>query len=171
MNVDETYTRRNMTPSYARTLHGERAYGYVPRNYGEGTTLITALTTQGMVAPMVIEGAVNTRIMLAYVEHCLVPILRPGQIVLFDNLSSHKDPSIAALITTAGCRLVYLPPYSPDYAPVEQAFAKIKEYLRRRAARTQEDLDAAIADALDLITAHDARGYFGHCGYQWPVAI
>ena len=171
MNVDETYTRQNMTPGYARTPQGERAYGYVPRNYGQGTTLITALTTHGMETAMVIEGAVDRSVLQAYMEHCLVPVLRSGQVVLLDNLSTHKDPAIEAMIIAAGCRLVYLPPYSPDYAPIEQAFAKIKEFLRRRAARTQEELDAAIAEALDLITAEDARGYFGHCGYQWPVAI
>jgi transposase len=124
-----------------------------------------------MEAAMVIEGAVDKLVVQAYMEHCLVPILRPGQVVLLDNLSSHTDRAIEAMVTAAGCRLVYLPPYSPDYAPIEQAFSKLKEFLRRRGARTQAELDAAIADALDMITAEDARGYFKHCGYRWPVAI
>ena len=160
-----------MTPRYARTPQGERAVGYVPRNYGKRTTLIAALTTQGIGPAMTIAGAVDTTVFRAYVEQCLVPTLRPGQVVLMDNLSSHKDAAIEAAIKAVGCRVVFLPSYSPDYAPIEQAFAKIKEFLRRRAARTQEALDAAIADALDVVTAEDARGWFKHCGYEVSIAI
>ena len=120
---------------------------------------------------MLLEGAVDTAAFAAYIEHCLVPELHPGQIVLMDNLSSHKSPVIAAAIEGAGCRLVFLPPYSPDYSPIEHALSKIKAFLRHRAARTQADLDQAIAAALDAVTAQDARGWFAHCGYALPVAI
>jgi transposase len=168
--VDETSTGLNMTRRYARTPRGERAYGYVPRNYGQRTTLIAALSPTGMGAAMTLAGAVDTVAFEAYVEQCLVPELRPGQIVLMDNLSSHKSPASERAIAGAGCRLVFLPPYSPDYAPIEQALSKIKAYLRQCAARTQDALDAAIADALEEVTAQDARGWFAHCGYELPVA-
>jgi transposase len=171
VDVDETSTSLDMALRYARTPQGERAVGYVPRNYGKRTTLIAALTTQGIGAAMTIEGAVDTAVFRAYVEQCLVPTLRPGQVVLLDNLSSHKDPASEAAIRAMGCRVVFLPPYSPDYAPIEHAFAKIKELLRRRAARTREALDMAIGDALNAVTAEDARGWFKHCGYEVSVAI
>jgi transposase len=171
VDVDETSTSLAMTPRYARAPQGERAVGYVPRNYGKRTTLIAALTTEGIGAAMTIEGAVDTVVFRAYVEQCLVPTLRPGQVVCMDNLSSHKDPAIETAISAVGCRVVFLPPYSPDYAPIEHAFSKIKEFLRRWAARTPEALDVAIADALNTVTAEDARGWFKHCGYEVSVAI
>jgi transposase len=160
-----------MTPRYARAPRGERAVGYVPRNYAKRTTLLAALTAQGIGAAMTIEGAVDTAVFRAYVEQCLVPTLQPGQVVFMDNLSSHKDPAIEAAISAKGCRVVFFPPYSPDYAPIEHAFSKIKECLRRWAARTPEALDAAIADALNTITAEDAHSWFKHCGYAVSVAI
>jgi transposase len=169
--VDEASTTTNMTRRYARTPRGERAYGYVPRNYGRRTTLIAALTAEGMGPAMTLEGAVDTAAFRGYIEQCLVPSLRPGQIILMDNLSSHKSPAIGAMIEAAGCRLVLLPAYSPDFTPIEQAFAKIKEWLRKRAARTQEALEQAIAEALDRVTEQDARGWFRHCGYELSVAI
>lgn len=160
-----------MTRRSARTPRGERAYGYVPRNYGTRTTLIVALSPAGMGAAMTLAGAVDTVAFEAYVEQCLVPALRPGQIVLMDNLSSHKSLATQAAIEGAGCRLLFLPAYSPDYSPIEQALSKVKAYLRQRAARTQEALDQAIADALEAVTAQDAHGWFAHCGYELPVAI
>jgi transposase len=168
--IDETSTGLNMTRRYARTLRGERAYGYVPRNYGTRTTLIAALSPDGMGAAMTLAGAVDRAAFEAYVEQCLVPELQVGQIVLMDNLSSHQGPAIEAAIEGAGCRLLYLPPYSPDYSPIEQALSKIKALLRKCAARTQEALDEAIAAALEKVTAADARGWFAHCGYELSVA-
>ncbi len=120
---------------------------------------------------MTLAGAVDTVAFEAYIEQCLVPELHPGQIVLMDNLSSHKSAAIQAAIEGAGCRLLFLPPYSPDYSPIEPALSKIKAFLRRSAARTQDALDQAIADALQGVTAQDARGWFAHCGYELPVAI
>ena len=169
--VDEGSTGLNMTRRYARTRRGERAYGYVPRNYGTRTTLIAALSPGGMGPAMTLAGAVDTAAFEAYVEQCLVPGLRPGQIVFMDNLSSHKSPMIQAAIEGAGCQLRFLPAYSPDYAPIEQALSKIKAYLRKQGARTQEALDEALAEALETVTAQDARGWFAHCSYELPVAI
>jgi transposase len=169
--VDESSTGLNLTRRYARTPRGEQAYGYIPRNYGTRTTLIAALSPTGMGAAMILAGAVDTVAFEAYIEQCLVPELRPGQIVLMDNLSSHKSAAIQAAIEGAGCRLLFLPAYSPDYSPIEPALSKIKASLRRSAARTQEALDQAIADALEAVTAQDAHGWFAYCGYELPVAI
>ena len=171
MFVDETSTALNMTRRYARSPQGERAVGYVPRNYGHRTTLIAALTAVAMEAPMLLEGAVDTEAFVAYVRECLCPILRPGQIVIMDNLSSHTGPAVRALIEAAQCTLLFLPPYSPDFSPIELAFAKIKELLRAAAARTQEALDQALTNALDAISAQDAQSWFRHCGYQLPVSM
>jgi transposase len=126
--VDETSTGLNLTRRYARTPRGERAYGYVPRNYGTRTTLIAALSPAGLGAAMTLAGAVDTVAFEADVERCLVPDLRPGQIVLMDNLSRHKSGTIQAAIEGAGCRLRCLPAYSPDYSPIEQALSQIKAY-------------------------------------------
>jgi transposase len=169
--VDETNTGLHLTRRYARTPRGERAYGYVPRNYGTRTTLIAALSPTGMGAAMLLEGAVDTAAFAAYVEQCLVPELLPGQIVLMDNLSSHKSPAVEAAIVGAGSWLRFLPSYSPDYSPTEPALSRMKAFLRQRPARTQEALDQAIADALEAVTAQDARGWFAHCGYALPVAV
>jgi transposase len=166
--VDETSTATNLTRRYARAPRAERAVGYVPRNYGTRTTLIAALTPAGIDAPMLLTGAVNTLAFTAYVEQVLCPTLRPGQVVIMDNLSSHLGAPIRALIEAAQCRLLLLPAYSPDFNPIELAFAKLKEALRAAAARTQAARDAAITEALDAISAADARGWFRHCGYLLP---
>jgi transposase len=114
---------------------------------------------------MVVDGAINGELFRRYVEDILVPALHPGQIVIMDNLSVHKHESIRTAITAAGCRLLFLPSYSPDFNPIELAFSKIKAYLRRVGMQTQEALEAALAEAIDRITAEDARGYFHHCGF------
>ncbi len=168
--VDESGTQTNMTPRYSRAPRGERAYGAAPRNQGKNTTLIAALTHGGMGAAMTLEGAADGDAFAAYLTHFLVPTLRPGQIVVMDNLSVHKDKRVAPLIAGAGCRLVYLPAYSPDFTPIEQAFSKIKTYLRRAEARTRERLEAAITAALATVTATDATGWFTACGYPPPSA-
>ncbi len=169
--IDETSTTTNMARRYARAARQARAYGYVPRNYGRRTTLIAALTPEGIGAAMTLPGAADTGAFLVYVEQVLCPTLRPGQIVWMDNLSVHKAPEIAERIAAAGCEVRWLPPYSPDYSPIEQAFAKIKTFLRNVAARRQEELDAAISRALELVTAQDAQGWFKHCGYSLERAI
>lgn len=117
---------------------------------------------------MVVDGAINGELFRRYVEDILIPALHPGQIVIMDNLSVHKHASIRTAITAVGCRLLFLPSYSPDFNPIEMAFSKIKAYLRRVGVQTQETLEAALAEAIDLITAEDARGYFHHCGFTEP---
>ncbi len=119
---------------------------------------------------MTLEGAADTAAFTAYVRECLVPTLRPGQKVIVDNLSIHQDPGIRDLIEAAQCTLLFLPSYSPDFSPIELALAKLKEMLRAAAARTQEALDHAIAEALAAITSSDAQGWFRHCGYSFRVA-
>lgn len=157
-----------MTPRYARAPRGARAYGAVPRNWGENVTLIAALTPAGLGPAMTVAGATDALAFEAYVREVLAPALAPGQTVVLDNLGAHKGAAIRRLIEGRGCRLLFLPPYSPDLAPIELAFSKIKEALRRAGARTREALEAAIAAALDTVTASDAAGWFRHCGYATP---
>jgi transposase len=166
--VDETSTNIAMTRRYARSARGERAYGSVPRNHGTATTLVGALSLEGLGPAMVIEGAIDGASFTEYVRQLLCPSLRPGQVVLWDNLSAHKGEVVRELIEAAGCRLLPLPSYSPDFSPIEPGFSKIKESLRAAGARTQEALIDAIAEAIDKITINDAVGWFTHCGYP-PV--
>ena len=163
--VDECGSTIALTPLYARAPRGQRAYGVVPRNWGKNTTLIAGLTLKGIQAPMILEGAVDTLAFEAYVEQVLVPSLRPGQVVVLDNLSVHKGEHIRQAIEATGCQVLFLPAYSPDFAPIEEAFSKLKTWLRRLGARTREALEEAIALALKQITAQDAHGWFWHCGY------
>jgi transposase len=163
--VDECGTQTNMTPRYSRAPRGRRAYGAAPRNHGKNTTLIAALSGAGMGAAMTLEGAADADAFVAYLRHFLIPTLVPGQIVVMDNLSVHKDKRVAPLIAGVKCRVVYLPAYSPDFTPIEQAFSKIKTALRRAEARTREGLEAAITAALATVTATDATGWFTACGY------
>jgi transposase len=163
--LDESSTTLNMARRYARAPANERAIGYAPRNYGRRTTLIAALTLTEVTAPMLLEGAIDSPAFVAYVEQCLCPVLRAGQVVIMDNLSSHDQPRVRALLAARQCRVLFLPTYSPDFNPIEQMFAKVKEWLRAVAARTQETLDEAIVDALAQVTPHDIRGWFTHCGY------
>ncbi len=164
--VDECGSNTNLVARYARAPRGERAYGSAPRNTGRNTTLIAALSLAGMGPAMTLAGATDTAAFVAYIEQVLAPTLIPGQIVLLDNLSAHKSERVRALIEARGCALWYLPAYSPDRSPIEEAFSKLKALLLRTAARTPEALEQAIAQALDRITAADARGWFAHCGYH-----
>lgn len=167
--VDETGSNLNLTPRYARAPRGQRAHAHIPRNTPPNTTLIAAMTTTGMGAAMVVDGATDTAAFEVYVEHFLVPALMPGTVVVLDNLSAHKSQRVPALIAGAGCEVWYLPPYSPDLSPIEEAFSKLKTLLRQAAARTKEALLDAIGWALGQITSSDAQGYFTHCGYLMPV--
>jgi len=166
--VDECGSHIALTPLYAWAPRDERATGAVPHRRGQNLTLIAALTPGGPGAAMTLDGAADALAFAAFVRHALVPTLRPGQIVVLDNLSTHKGDAIRALVEGAGCRLLFLPPYSPDFAPIEQAFGKLKALLRRAGARTRAALETAIGAALDAITAADARGWFRHCGYALP---
>lgn len=166
MFVDECGAQATLTPRYARAPRGERAYGRAPRTRRRNTTLVAALTHAGILATMVIEGAVNGSAFLAYLDQQLVPRLRPGQIVVLDNLRVHHVPAVRERIAAAGCRVAYLPAYSPDLNPIEGAFSKVKTRVRRAEARTHEALVAAFGAALDAVTAEDARGWVAHSGYR-----
>jgi transposase len=163
--VDETGSHIAMTPLYAYAPRGARAVGKVPRNYGAIMSVIASLSLTGMGPAFVLDGAADSAAFEIYVEQILAPSLRPGQIVILDNLSIHLGPRVKQAIEACGCRLLFLPAYSPDFSPIEEAFSKLKTFLRREGARTRESLQEAIATALDLITATDALGWFTHCGY------
>ncbi len=165
MIIDECGSNTNLAPRYARAPRGERAYMRVPRNTGENTTLIASMTSLGLGEAMTLPGATNRAAFEAYVERLLAPSLVPGQVVVMDNLAAHKSERVRELIEARGCRLWYLPSYSPDLSPIEEAFSKLKNCLRKAAARTREELQAAIAEALDAITPADAQAYLRHCNY------
>lgn len=167
--VDETGAHIAMTPLYGYAPRGQRAYGKVPRNYGANTTLIASLSQQGMGEALILEGAADTLAFEVYIEQILAPSLRSGQIVIMDNLSIHLSARVRQAIEAKGCQLVFLPAYSPDFSPIEEAFSKLKAYLRRVGARTHDALFDAIAAALLTVTAADARGWFTHCGYPVPI--
>jgi transposase len=163
--VDESSTTIALTRRYARAPRGARAVAVVPRNHGTPTSLVAALSLAGLGAAMTLEGALDGAAFTAYVRECLCPTLQPGQIVFVDNVGIHHGEAIREHIEAAGCGLRFLPAYSPDFAPIEHAFAKLKEALRAAGARTQAALETAIAAALDNVTAADAHGWFTHCGY------
>ncbi len=168
--IDESGTQTNMTPRYSRAPRGQRAVGSAPRNHEKNTTLVACLSLTGLGAAMTLEGALDGDAFAAYLREFLLPTLVPGQIIVMDNLSVHKDKRVRPLIAGAGCLLLYLPAYSPDLTPIEQAFSKIKEYLRRAGARSRQALDAAITAAMATVTAQDANGWFTHCGYTTQQA-
>jgi transposase len=164
--VDESGTNLAMTPRFGRAPQGQRVVGAAPRNHGPNTTLLAAMSPAGIIAAMTLEGAADRDAFEVFVAQVLVPTLGPGQTVIWDNLSVHKSADARQLIEAAGCRLVFLPPYSPDFAPIEQAFSKLKTFLRRTQARTRAALDDAITAGLQTITAADARAWFAHGGYH-----
>jgi transposase len=162
--VDECSTNIAMTRRRARAQRGVRAPGRVPRNWGRPTSLVASLSLDGLGEAATVEGAFDTAAFVVYVEHFLAPSLRAGQVVVMDNLSVHKAGRVREVIEARGCQLLFLPPYSPDFSPVEPCFSKVKEALRKAAARTQEALDEAIGWAIERVTSEDARGWFRHCG-------
>ena len=155
-----------MTRRYARAPKGERAYGSVPRNRGKNTTLLASMSSSGIGAVMAVEGATTKVVFETYVEGVLAPSLAAGQVVVMDNLGAHKAERVRELIEGQGCSLVFLPPYSPDFSPIEEAFSKVKALLKKAAARSREALIEAIGRALGEVTARDAAGRFAHCGYS-----
>ena len=157
------------TPLFTRfTLgqKGERARCSVPRNRGPNTTLLASMTAEGMGACLAVDGATTRLVFEAYIEKVLLPSLRHGQVVVMDNLSAHKGERIRELLESASCELLYLPPYSPDFSPIEEAFSKVKGLLRKAEARSREALVEAMGKVLDTVTARDARRFFEHCGYR-----
>jgi transposase len=167
--LDECSTNISLSPIYARAPRGERAFGKAPRNWGENISLVSAIGTEGVKPSMSVEGAVDGKAFEAYIRYFLVPELRRGQIVVMDNLSVHKSKRIEQLIEEAGATLLFLPPYSPDFNPIEEAFSKVKSILRKLQSRTKEALLEATGRALDAITPEDIHGFYSDCGYRLPV--
>ena len=163
--LDEFGATTQMTRAGGRCPVGERLVTPVPHGHWRVLTTIAAMTVDGMLAAVTVDAATDADVFRAFVRDALVPALRPGQLVVMDNLSSHKVPGVVELIESAGCRVRYLPPYSPDLNPIENAFSKIKARLKRLAARTVEALGRAVHDAVASITRSDALGFFRHCGY------
>jgi transposase len=167
--VDECSTNTSLSPIYGWSRRGQRVCFEAPRNWGVNLTLLSSMSAQRMGPSMVVEGSTTKAVFETYAERVLAPALTPGQVVVMDNLSSHKGPRIRELVEGRGCELLYLPPYSPDLNPIEEAFAKIKALLRKAGARTSGALIEAMGRALETVTASDAWGYFEHRGYR-PLA-
>src|SRR3712207_392606 len=169
--VDEMGTHTSLTSLYAYAPVGERAFFEIPRNRGKNTTLLASLHQEGMGPSMAVEGATTSRVFeTSDWEHLLAPALRPGQVVVMDNLGAHRPKRVRELIQARGCELLYLPSYSPDLNPIEEALSKIKHILRTIAARTKETLIEAMGRALAAVSAQDVRGFFANCGYRTPPA-
>ncbi|MDP9485696.1 MAG: IS630 family transposase [Actinomycetota bacterium] len=165
--VDETGFNTSMARLRARAPRGERAYGKVPRNRGKNQTLIASITLErGMGESVAMEGATDAEAFEAYVEHFLAPTLQEGQVVVLDRLGAHRTQRAKELVEARGAELVFLPSYSPDLNPIEEAFSKIKGSVRKAGARTREALVEAIGRALAAVTPEDAAGWFGHAGYE-----
>jgi transposase len=169
--VDEMGTNTSLSPVYGWSKKGERTQCSVPRNRGKNTTLLASMSLEGMGSSLAVEGATTAAVFETYVERVLAPTLSEGQVVVMDNLSAHKGRRIRDLIEQRGCELLYLPSYSPDLNPIEEAFSKMKGLLRKAEARSREALLDAIGVALSVITDQDARGFFEHCGYRTMVQL
>jgi transposase len=163
--IDESGCNIAMTRRYGRAQFGRRVADAVPKNFGLNVTILGALSCTGLDAVMTVEGATDTAVFRAYVEQVLVPTLVADDIVVIDNLSVHKVRGIREAIESAGARLIYLPPYSPDYSPIESCWSKLKAILRKAKARTREALDEALTQAIEHISQSDAKGWFNLCGY------
>jgi transposase len=163
--IDESGSNLALTRLYGRAAPGERVAEGVPQNYGENVTMLAAIGAGGLQAPMTVNGAVDGTVFLAYVREVLGPTLEAGDVVVMDNLKAHKVAGVEEAIEARGARLEYLPPYSPDFNPIEKCWSKVKTFLRRAKARTREALEAALKEALLTITEADARAWFTHCGY------
>jgi transposase len=163
--IDETGLRTNMVRRYGRARRGERLIDYSPHGHWKTTTFVSALRHDQMTAPMVVDGAMSTPIFVAYIQQVLLKELRPGDIVVMDNLSSHKSARIRELIESAGAKLAYLPPYSPDLNPIENAFSKLKWLLKSAAERTVEGLWECVGQILERFSKSECLNYLKHCGY------
>lgn len=164
--VDEMGSNTSLFPLHAWSRRGERARCEVPRNRGKNVTLLASMTAEGMGPCLAVVGGTTGAVFEAYIEQILSPALEPGQILVMDNLAAHKGDRVRELVEERGCEVLFLPPYSPDYNPIEEAFSKIKTLLRKAGARTREALVEALGWALDAVTARDAEGFFEHCGYR-----
>ena len=170
--VDEMGTNTSLCALYAYApKEGRGAYTRVPRNRGANTTLLASMSLEGMGPCLAVEGATTATVLETYVQRVLAPSLRRGQIIVLDNLSAHKSERAKELIEERGCQLLYLPAYSPDFNPIEEAFSKIKSALRKAQARTREALVEALGVAISAVTTRDAHGFFEHGGYHLPVHL
>jgi transposase len=163
--LDETATATNMARRWGRCPADRRLVAAVPHGHWRTTTFIAGLRESGVIAPMVLDGPMTGRAFLAYVEQVLAPALAPGDVVVLDNLAAHKVEGVREAIAAVGATTLYLPPYSPDLNPIEQLFGKLKALLRKAAARTRDELWAAIGRLLDIIPEAECVNYLGHCGY------
>ncbi len=166
MFIDETWASTNMARRHGRAPRGQRLRVSVPHGHWKTTTFVAGLRTSGLIAPFVLDGPINRDAFETYVERVLVPDLRPGDIVIMDNLSSHKGPRVEEMIRAASARLLYLPPYSPDFNPIEKVFAKLKALLRKAAKRTVDGLWTTIGQLLDAFIPAECANYFAAAGYD-----
>jgi transposase len=164
--LDEAGATTILTRLYARSIGGERTSEAVPRNYGASTSMISTVGCSGVEATMLIEGSVDTLVFNAYCEQVLRPSLRAGDVIVLDNLGAHRASRIEEIADGCGARVIWLPPYSPDFSPIELMWSKVKAYLKKVKARTQTELERAIAAALSTVTISDCLNWFRHCGYQ-----
>jgi transposase len=155
-----------MARTHGRAPRGERLRAAIPHGHWHTTTFVAGLRNSGMIAPLVLDGPINGELFQAYVEQVLIPELRDGDIVIMDNLGSHKGAGVRTAIEAAGASLLFLPPYSPDFNPIEKAFAKLKAKLRKAAARTVDTLWAAVAQIIDTFTPTECANYFASAGYD-----
>ena len=167
--IDETWAKTNMARTHGRCRRGERLRAKLPHGHWKTLTFLAALRHDRIDAPAVIDGPINGLSFLAYVEQLLIPTLKPGDIVILDNLGSHKGEAVRKAVRAAGARLLFLPPYSPDLNPIEMVFAKVKQALRSLACRTGEALWKVMQPILDKVTTRDAANCFKHCGYSTHV--
>lgn len=169
--VDEMGSNTSLHQLYAYSPRGEKAHCSVARNRGKNTTLLSSMSLSGMGPSMVVEGGANGAVFEGYLREMLVPALEEGDVVVMDNLSVHKSERVRDMIEEAGAEILYLPPYSPDFNPIEEAFSKVKNLLRKAGARVREALVEAIGEALSEVTEEDARAFFEHCGYREAVQL
>ena len=163
--IDETWAKTNMAPTYGRARRGQRVRAKVPCGRWETTTFIAGLRQDGIIAPFVISGPIDGASFLAYVTKVLIPELRPGDIIVLDNLSSHKNKAVKEAVEAAGAELMFLPPYSPDLNPIELVFSKLKTLLRRAAERTVDALWDRLGELMDHFPPHECRNFIRHAGY------
>jgi transposase len=164
--IDESGVTTVLTRRYGRAAPGQRVVEAVPKNYGHSTSVVGVLGVGGVETAMVIEGAVDTPVFDAFCQRFLRPCLRSGDVVVLDNLGAHRASRVEETAQACKARVIWLPPYSPDFSPIEPMWAKVKTYLRAVKARTTGDLERAVARGMTLITESDCRGWFKHCGYQ-----
>jgi transposase len=169
--IDETWTKTNMIPLYGWAEIGKRVMDDVPHGHWQTTTFLAALRHDGLSVPMVVDGAINGELFLAYVNQILLPTLKEGDIVVLDNLSSHKVAEVAKVIGSVGAKVLYLPPYSPDFNPIELVFSKLKTWVRKLKLRTMEDLWKKLGELCDAFTPSEYKNYFKHAGYKGKTKI